>query len=125
VSGAAAESASALPDLAEAAAPIGGTHLRKSTIFLWVLAGQAALAGAFAGHAVWARGAAEEPRERTRAVVRSYRLTDLNLFNEARYTRHLSQADLHTAFQDHPSSLEHFPSGSLVRPRPPGGSEGR
>jgi len=106
-------------------APIEGTGLRKSTIFLWVLAGQAVLAGAFAAHSVWARSAAEEPRERTRAVVRSYRLTDLNLFNEARYTRHLSQADLHTAFQDHPSSLEHFPSGSLVRPRLPGGAEGR
>jgi len=43
-------------------------------------------------------------------------LTDLALFTEARYTRHPSQADLHSAFQDHPMSLEHFPSGSLVSP---------
>jgi hypothetical protein len=43
-------------------------------------------------------------------------LTDLCLFTEARYTRHLSQADLHSAFQDHPVALEHFPSGSLVPP---------
>ena len=43
-------------------------------------------------------------------------LTDLCLFTEARYTRHLSQADRHSAFQDHPGALEHFPSGSLVPP---------
>lgn len=98
--------------------------MRKSGIFFRVLAVQAAVAAAFAAHSVWARGAAGEPRERTRAVVRSYQLTDLNLFNEARYTRHLSQADLHTAFQDHPASLEHFPSGALVRPRPPAGPDG-
>jgi hypothetical protein len=52
-------------------------------------------------------------------VVRRMGLTDLCLFTEASYTRHLSQADLHTAFQDSPMSLEHFPSGSLVAP-PPG-----
>jgi hypothetical protein len=43
-------------------------------------------------------------------------LTDVCLFTEARYTRHLSQADLHSPFQDHPGALEHFPSGSLVAP---------
>ena len=43
-------------------------------------------------------------------------LTDLSLFTEARYTRHLTQADRHTPFQDHPFALEHFPSGSLVTP---------
>ncbi|MGJ5819137.1 hypothetical protein [Paludibaculum fermentans] len=46
------------------------------------------------------------------------KLTDLCLLPEARYTRHLSQADLHSAFQDHPAALEHFPSGSLVPPPP-------
>lgn len=43
-------------------------------------------------------------------------LTDLCLFTEARYTRHPSQADLHSAFQDHPVGLEHFPSGALLPP---------
>jgi hypothetical protein len=52
-------------------------------------------------------------------MVRRLQLTDLCLFTEASYTRHLSQADLHTAFQDSPMSLEHFPSGSLAAP-PPG-----
>jgi hypothetical protein len=50
------------------------------------------------------------------ALVARWRLTDLCLFTEARYTRHPSQADLFTAFQDHPLALEHFPSGSLLPP---------
>lgn len=43
-------------------------------------------------------------------------LTDLSLFTEARYTRHPSQADLHSALQDHPFAFEHFPTGSLLPP---------
>ena len=43
-------------------------------------------------------------------------LTDICLFTEARYTRHLSQADRHSAFQEYPGAFEHFPSGSLVSP---------
>ena len=49
-------------------------------------------------------------------LVRQLQLTDLCLFTEARYTRHPSQADLHSPFQDHPLALEHFPSGSLLLP---------
>jgi hypothetical protein len=52
-------------------------------------------------------------------IVQRLGLTDLCLFTEASYTRHLSQADIHTPFQDSPMSLEHFPSGSIVAP-PPG-----
>ncbi|MCX7897706.1 MAG: hypothetical protein N2441_07525 [Rhodocyclaceae bacterium] len=55
-------------------------------------------------------------REGARALVARLQLTDPVLFTEARYTRHLSQADLHSAFQDHPLAFEHFPSGSLVPP---------
>jgi len=47
-------------------------------------------------------------------LVQRLGLTDLCLFTEASYTRHLSLADFHTAFQDSPMALEHFPSGSLV-----------
>lgn len=54
--------------------------------------------------------------ERARQLVAELGLTDPALFTEARYTRHLSQADLHSAFQDHPLALEHFPSGSLLLP---------
>jgi hypothetical protein len=49
-------------------------------------------------------------------LVARLRLTDLCLFTEARYTRHPSQADLHSAFQDHPLGLEHYPSGSILPP---------
>lgn len=51
-----------------------------------------------------------------RALTAELNLTDLTLATEARYTRHLSQADLHSAFQDHPTALEHFPSGSFFSP---------
>ena len=49
-------------------------------------------------------------------AVERLELTDLCLFTEASYTRHLTQADIHTAFQDHPMAMEHFPSGSLTMP---------
>jgi hypothetical protein len=52
-----------------------------------------------------------------RAMAAQFGLTDLALFTEARYTRHPSQADQHSAFQDHPLAFEHFPSGSLIPPR--------
>jgi hypothetical protein len=48
--------------------------------------------------------------------ARADQLTDPALFTEARYARHVSQADRHAAFQDHPLALEHFPAGSLVPP---------
>jgi hypothetical protein len=51
-----------------------------------------------------------------RELVRYLKLTDLSLWTEARYTRHPSQADIFTPFQDFPSSLEHFPAGSIIGP---------
>lgn len=44
------------------------------------------------------------------------KLTDIFFSNDARYTRNLSQADLFSAFQDYPGSIEHFPSGSVMPP---------
>jgi hypothetical protein len=52
----------------------------------------------------------------TAALVERLGLTDLALFTEARYTRHPTQADLQSAFQDHPVAFEHFPTGSLMPP---------
>lgn len=52
----------------------------------------------------------------TRALASRLQLTDIALVTEARYTRHPSQADLHSAFQDHPLAFEHFPSGSFIAP---------
>ncbi len=52
----------------------------------------------------------------TAQVVADLGLTDLCLTTEARYTRHLSQADRHAPFQSHPLSLDLFPSGSIIEP---------
>jgi hypothetical protein len=61
--------------------------------------------------------AAHQPRlDANREMVARLGLTDLALFTEARYTRHPSQADLHSALQDHPGAFDHFPSGSLIAP---------
>jgi hypothetical protein len=90
--------------------------MRKSDAALAALAtGVALFLGSFAD-AAWLRRDAERRQAQTAALVQRLQLTDLCLFTEARYTRHLSQADLHTAFQDHPMALDHFPSGSLVGP---------
>jgi len=45
-------------------------------------------------------------------------LTDLALWTEARYTRHPSQADCFTAFQNGPALLDLFPAGTWVSPGP-------
>jgi hypothetical protein len=49
-------------------------------------------------------------------VTAVLKLTDMSFSTDARYTRHPSQADLFSAFQDYPGSIEHFPSGSVVGP---------
>ena len=67
-------------------------------------------------HASFRANAQHANLEEKAMLVKVWKLTDLCLFTEARYTRHLSQADLNTAFQDHPLSLEHFPSGSFTQP---------
>ncbi|MBL0159275.1 MAG: hypothetical protein IPP47_19515 [Bryobacterales bacterium] len=66
--------------------------------------------------AAWLRSRREQGLIREAGLAGRLGLTDLCLFTEARYARHLSQADLHSAFQDHPAALEHFPSGSLLPP---------
>jgi len=66
--------------------------------------------------AAWLRARRAQGLVRDTELASHLQLTDLCLFTEARYTRHPSQADLHSAFQDHPGALEHFPSGSLLPP---------
>jgi hypothetical protein len=55
---------------------------------------------------------------RLQQVVTELGLTDLALWSEARYTRHPSQSDLFSAFQDFPAAPEHFPAGSVTGPPP-------
>ncbi len=93
----------------------GDYRMRKSSVFLSVLLLGGCL---FLLIMIFSRfqSRADLPAiERLRAEVDTLRLTDLCLFTEARYTRNPSQADLSSAFQDHPFSLEHFPAGSFGR----------
>ena len=90
--------------------------MRKSTLFLIYVLINVIFVFLMFAHASIGRKAAVELLVEKKKMVESLELADLCLFTEASYTRHLSQADLHTAFQDSPLSLEHFPSGSLVGP---------
>ncbi len=90
--------------------------LRKSNLFLLYLAINLILLSLIFVHASYKKEAGARLIKEEGEMVRTIGLTDLCLFTEASYTRHLSQADLHTPFQDSPMSLEHFPSGSIVAP---------
>jgi len=90
--------------------------MRKSSLFLIYLTLNAVLLFFMFVHASYQREADARILDEKTAMVKRLQLTDLCLFTEASYTRHLSMADLHTPFQDSPMSLEHFPSGSLVMP---------
>ena len=90
--------------------------MRKSDLFFIYMSLNLALACAAIVHSHWQKEAAKESIQLQATMVRDLQLTDLALFTEARYTRNPSQADWNTAFQDHPMSLEHFPSGSIVEP---------
>jgi hypothetical protein len=91
--------------------------VRKSTGFLILLfVGGLIMMGLLSIHPRFQRDDYERGLAKRKHLVRELGLTDLCLFTEARYTRHLSQADLHSPFQDYPMAFEHFPSGSLVLP---------
>ena len=91
--------------------------MRKSTIYLTCITGCiTVLAFLLLVHPYFNAQYFEKSLKEKQLLVKILKLTDLCLFTEARYTRHLSQADLHSAFQDHPMAFEHFPSGSVVLP---------
>jgi hypothetical protein len=91
--------------------------IRPSTVAAGVLAAGLVLFALMLLHARFAAVAGVDGA--ARALAGRLGLTDLALFTEARYTRHPSQADLATPFQDHPLALDHFPSASLVVPTRP------
>jgi len=90
--------------------------MRPSTGFILLIATGTALLLLMGIHSHSSRTARNAELQERAQLVRRLRLTDLCLFTEARYTRHPAMADLHAPFQDHPTALEHFPSGSLVTP---------
>jgi len=99
--------------------------MRRSTVAMIVLAGGLVLLVLELAHGIWRNGADARARGERAELVRTLGLSDLALFTEARYTRHPTQADLFTPFQDTPLSLEHFPTGSLISPPRDFGPSGR
>jgi len=92
--------------------------LRKSESFLFFILTAFCLFAFIFVHASLKKKSELPALRESGEMVRTLELTDICLFTEARYTRHPSMADLHTPFQDHPMSFEHFPSGSLITPPP-------
>jgi hypothetical protein len=90
--------------------------LRKSDVFLFSLSAAVCFFALIFVHAHMAKKKGLPALRERIEMVRTLQLTDLCLFTDARYARNPSMADLQTPFQDHPMSLEHFPSGSLVTP---------
>ena len=88
--------------------------MRKSNLFLFFLVLTLVLVVLMFIDASMRRDQERAILAEKEGMVKRLELTDLCLFTEANYTRHLSQADLHTPFQDSPMTLEHFPSGALV-----------
>ena len=91
--------------------------MRRAAVFLALTTVAAA---ALAVLVVWAGLSAGSWRRQElphlRTLVVRLGVTDLALWTEARYTRHPSQTDLFSAFQDFPAAPEHFPAGSIVHP---------
>lgn len=88
--------------------------MRKSSLFFLYIIIQTILLGCIFIHASYKQEMDVARFQENVNLVRRLELTDLCLFTDASYTRHLSLADFHAAFQDSPMALEHFPSGSLV-----------
>jgi hypothetical protein len=91
--------------------------MRKSTLFIVLIC---LMTGCLAtllitGH--WRiKSSGEALKTSKQELVSQLSLTDFSLWTEARYTRHPSQTDIFSPFGEFPSSLEHFPAGSLMVP---------
>ncbi len=90
--------------------------MRKAKKFFFFILLQGFILIAFMAHSFYQIQADQSRLKEKKEMVRDLELTDLCLFTEASYTRHLTQADRHTAFQNSPLALEHFPSGSILLP---------
>ena len=92
--------------------------MRPSTVYIGATVCLVLLLAGLLGHSYSEREASRELLQRMTGMVSSLNLTDLCLFTEASYTRHLSMTDFTTPFQDSPLAFEHFPTGALVTPPP-------
>jgi hypothetical protein len=90
--------------------------MRKAKKFFFFIFFQGCILLFFFAHGQYSIHEDRRLIQQKKDLVRDFELTDLCLFTEASYTRHFTQADRNTAFQDSPLALEHFPSGSLLPP---------
>ena len=90
--------------------------VRHSTAYLSISGALVLALTGLSVHAHCSARAAAPVLTRMARLVDGLDLTDLCLFTEASYTRHLSMSDRFTPFQDSPLTFEHFPSGALVGP---------
>ncbi|HSM27533.1 MAG TPA: hypothetical protein VK855_05450 [Thioalkalivibrio sp.] len=97
-----------------AGTPRARPGLRPANPLLVLILAGAVLLGLSLVHA--GISAARQPEAPGPALVRYLALSDLAVFTEARYARHPATTDRFVAFQNHPMTLEHFPSGALLRP---------
>ena len=91
--------------------------MKKHTIFISLTMLELVLLALLfmTGHAA-VRNAAQQELGGIKQLAAALRLTDLAIWTEARYTRHPSQTDFFTPFQDFPGALEHFPAGAIISP---------
>ena len=89
-------------------------YMRKYHLFSSFMISGLVLLGLMFAHASIQQKADEPFLSEKSEMVKRLGLTDLCLFTDARYTRHPTMADVHTPFQDYPTSLEHFPSASIL-----------
>jgi hypothetical protein len=90
--------------------------LRKSVVFLVFIGGCLLLISGLFVNGETRVGEFSGTARDLGDITAALKLTDMSFSTDARYTRHPSQADLFSAFQDYPGSIEHFPSGSVVPP---------
>ena len=90
--------------------------MRKAKKFFFFILIQGIILILLLAHSFYQIHADQSWLQEKKQMVRDLELTDLCLFTEANYTRHLTQADRHTPFQNSPMAFEHFPSGSLLLP---------
>lgn len=90
--------------------------MRRSSAYLLYLGANLLLAGLLLVHASHRRSALEADLREAAALAGRIGLTDICLTTEANYTRHPTQADLHSPFLDGPFGFDHFPSGAVIGP---------
>jgi len=93
--------------------------VRRAILFLAVVGGLTAVLISLFAYADFATENSGVRLYRLQSdLVRQLQLTDLSLWTEARYTRHPSQSDHFSPFQEFPGAGEHFPAGSILAPPP-------